>query len=97
MARRTMKQVEAELAAAMRRIEELQAALAAQGSTNQPTDYKARRAYVCTVAERAASYYGKQHVFQSIKYGRIGIRDSIGRIRWGAVERMDAHLTAKGL
>lgn len=92
MTRRTIKQVEAELAAAMRRIEELQAA---QGSTS--VDYKAQRAYVHAVAERARKYYGHHRVFQSVKHGSIGVIDMAGQTHWGAVERMDAHLTARGL
>lgn len=95
MARRTLKQVEAELAAAMHRIEELQAAQAAQGSTS--VDYKAQRAYIHTVAERARKYYGHHRVFQSVKHGSIGVIDMAGQTHWGAVERMDAHLTARGL
>ena len=97
MARRTVKELDAQLAAAMARIAELQAQLQAQGSTNQPTDYKAQREYVRSVALRAASFYGKHRVFQSIKHKTIGIMDMTGKTHWGAVERMDAHLSAKGL
>ena len=97
MARRTIKELDAQLAAAMARIAELQSQLQAQGSTNQPTDYKAQREYVRSVADRAANFYGKHRVFQSIKHGTIGIMDMSGKTHWGPVARMDTHLTAKGL
>lgn len=96
MARRTIREVDAQLAAAMARIEELQAQL------NQPNgpklnDYRSQRAYVQQVATRAGNFYGPRRVFQSIKNNTIGVVDMSGKTHWGPVERMDAHLTAKGL
>ena len=96
MARRTIKDLETQLAVAQARIAELESQLAG-GTTPQPDDYKSQRAYVISVAQRARAFYGHHRVFQSIKHGTIGIMDMSGKCRWGAVAAMDAYLTAKGL